>query len=109
MFLFFAAHFIASNVIGLELAYEHRNHFALIGAVLAVGSVLMQLGAHLQLRPAALGSQLNFSYDLKSVGLSIWPSFPFPRWSCIMRANHVRMVCLEDVSCAQNDIANYLE
>ena len=33
----------------------------------------------------------------------------FPRWSCIMRANHVRMVCLEDVSCAQNDIANYLE
>lgn len=26
-----------------------------------------------------------------------------------MRANHVRMVCLEDVSCAQNDIANYLE
>ena len=58
VFLFFAAHFIASNVIGLELAYEHRNHFALIGAVLAVGSVLMQLGAHLQLRPAALGGAI---------------------------------------------------
>src|SRR3546814_4629197 len=28
VFLFFAAHFIASNVVGLELAFEHRNHFA---------------------------------------------------------------------------------
>ena len=45
VFLFFAAHFIASNVVGLELAYEHRNHFALIGAVLAVGSVLGRIGA----------------------------------------------------------------
>lgn len=42
LFLFFAAHFVASNVIGLELAYEHRNHFALVGAMLAVGSVAMQ-------------------------------------------------------------------
>src|SRR5690606_30189310 len=40
VFLFFAAHTITSNVVALELAFEHRNHFALIGAVLAVGSVL---------------------------------------------------------------------
>ena len=51
VFLFFAAHFIASNVPDLELAFEHRNHFALVGAVLAVGSFLelaasrMRLGA----------------------------------------------------------------
>jgi hypothetical protein len=38
--LFFSAHFITSNVVGLELAYEHRNHFALVGAVLAIGSIL---------------------------------------------------------------------
>lgn len=44
--LFFSAHFIASNVIGLELVFEHRNHFALIGAVLAVGSLL----AHASIR-----------------------------------------------------------
>lgn len=37
IFLFFAGHFISSNVIGLELAFEHRNHFPLIGAVLALG------------------------------------------------------------------------
>ena len=47
--LFFAAHFITSNVVGLELAFEHRNHFALIGAVLAVGSLLAHLGQRLQL------------------------------------------------------------
>lgn len=51
--LFFGAHFITSNVIGLELAFEHRNHFALIGAVLAVGSLLAHAGARLRLRPAA--------------------------------------------------------
>ena len=49
VFLFFSAHFIASNAIGLELAYEHRNHFALIGAVLALGSVLTYLGSSLHI------------------------------------------------------------
>lgn len=51
VFLFFSAHIITSNVIGLELAFEHRNSFALIGAVLAVGSLLGAIGLHLQLRP----------------------------------------------------------
>ncbi len=39
IFLFFSAHAITSNVLGLELAFEHRNHFAMIGAVLAIGSL----------------------------------------------------------------------
>lgn len=51
VFLFFSAHFITSNVVGLELAFEHRNNFALIGAVLAVGSLLARIGRKLQLRP----------------------------------------------------------
>lgn len=49
IFLFFGAHFITSNVIGLELAFEHRNHFALIGAVLAIGSLLAELAQRLRL------------------------------------------------------------
>lgn len=52
VFLFFAAHFIASNVVNLELAFEHRNHFALIGVVLAAGSLLAQAVRRLQVRPA---------------------------------------------------------
>lgn len=54
--LFFGAHFITSNIIGLELAFEHRNHFALIGAVLAVSSLVAHAGARLPLRPAAQSS-----------------------------------------------------
>jgi hypothetical protein len=50
--LFFSAHFIASNVILLELAYEHRNHFALIGAVLAIGSLLAHVSQRLRVPPA---------------------------------------------------------
>lgn len=38
--LFFAGHFVTSNVIGLELAFEHRNHLPLIGIVLAVADLL---------------------------------------------------------------------
>jgi hypothetical protein len=52
VFLFFGAHFIASNVVGLELAFEHRNHFALIGAVLAVGSLLAHASLRMRVRPA---------------------------------------------------------
>lgn len=47
---FFSAHFVASNVIGLELAFEHRNHFALAGAVLAIGSLLAEAANRLQIR-----------------------------------------------------------
>ena len=50
--LFFSAHFIASNVIGLELVFEHRNHFALIGAVLAVGSLLAHASIRWRIRPS---------------------------------------------------------
>lgn len=33
--LFFAGHFLTSNVLNLELAFEHRNHFPMIGILLA--------------------------------------------------------------------------
>lgn len=37
--MFFAGHLLTSNVIGLELAFEHRNHFPLIGALLAAADL----------------------------------------------------------------------
>ncbi len=52
VFLFFAGHFITSNVIGLELVFEHRNNFPLIGAVLAIGVLLAQTSARLRSPPA---------------------------------------------------------
>lgn len=39
--LFFAGHFISSNVIGLELAFEHRNHFAMIGILVAFADLVV--------------------------------------------------------------------
>lgn len=33
---FFAGHVVTSNVLGLELAFEHRNHFPMIGLVLVL-------------------------------------------------------------------------
>lgn len=37
--LFFAGHALTSNVLNLELAFEHRNHLPLIGAVLAAADL----------------------------------------------------------------------
>lgn len=50
--LFFAGHFMTSNVLNLELAVEHRNHFPLIGLVLAAGDLLMLATQRLRMRPA---------------------------------------------------------
>lgn len=50
IFLFFSGHFVTSNVIGLELAFEHRNHFPLIGFVLAAGDLLSVAASRLRIR-----------------------------------------------------------
>ncbi|MDA3439431.1 hypothetical protein MJ046_03640 [Acinetobacter bereziniae] len=43
IFLYFSGHFVSSNVIGLELVFEHRNHFPLIGLVLAISDLILYL------------------------------------------------------------------
>ncbi|MDH1679990.1 hypothetical protein N5E30_00065 [Pseudomonas chengduensis] len=43
VFWFFAAHFITSNVIGLEMVFEHRNYFALLGVLLLVVELVSRL------------------------------------------------------------------
>lgn len=40
---FFAAHALSSNVINLELAFEHRNYFALLGVLLALAALLRHI------------------------------------------------------------------
>lgn len=48
--LFFAGHFMTSNVLNLELAFEHRNHLPLIGVLLAVADLCVALCQRLALR-----------------------------------------------------------
>ena len=40
VFWFFAAHLITSNVVPLELMFEHRNYFALFGVLLALADLV---------------------------------------------------------------------
>ncbi len=54
IFLFFAGHFVTSNVIDLEHAFEHRNHFPLIGVVLAAGDLMMLAAYHVRRRTTAI-------------------------------------------------------
>ena len=51
--LFFSGHFITSNVIGLEMAFEHRNHLPLIGIVLASYDLLAVAMDRFRIRFAA--------------------------------------------------------
>lgn len=45
---FFVAHALTSNVIPLELAFEHRNYLALFGLLLALSQPLAWVGAKLE-------------------------------------------------------------
>jgi len=40
---FFAAHAITSNILPLEMAFEHRNYFALLGVLLALADVTRRI------------------------------------------------------------------
>lgn len=48
--LFFAGHFVSSNLIPLELAFEHRNHLPLIGIVISVADLLMLASERVRFR-----------------------------------------------------------
>jgi len=41
--LFLIGHFITSNIIGLEMIFEHRNHFPMIGILLALVDLFMAI------------------------------------------------------------------
>ncbi|MBB1117755.1 hypothetical protein H4O09_11905 [Stenotrophomonas sp. W1S232] len=43
IFWFFAAHAITSNVVPLELVFEHRNYFALLGVLLVLAEVVRRI------------------------------------------------------------------
>lgn len=43
IFWFFAAHLLTSNVLSLELVFEHRNYFALLGILLAAADLVRRI------------------------------------------------------------------
>jgi hypothetical protein len=50
---FFAAHLLTSSPINLELVFEHRNYFALLGIILAAAALLCAFWRNMELRMLA--------------------------------------------------------
>lgn len=70
MLWFFAGHFVTSNVLGLELAFEHRNHFPMIGIILAVTDAVMAVTSRLR-----WGKSIGFvilTFALLGCGYGTW-------------------------------------
>jgi len=87
IFWFFAAHLLTSNVFNLELVFEHRNYFALLGVLLAladlvrripmrdgpalkyvgVGAIALCFGGLAMIRSATWGNELLLATDLVSI------------------------------------------
>lgn len=76
IFFFFAGHFLTSNVIALELVFEHRNHLPLLGILLALADLLPLAASRLRLswptQLAALGLLLAFVSTATLVRAYTW-------------------------------------
>ncbi|MEN1960938.1 hypothetical protein WCE41_11505 [Luteimonas sp. MJ246] len=75
---FFAAHAMTSNVVPLELAFEHRNYFALLGILVATAQLSAWIGSKLNADARrALGAlPVLLLVTLCSIQTHIW-SDPF--------------------------------
>lgn len=71
---FFASHLLSSNVVPLELAFEHRNYFALFGVLLAVAALVLRLPATrlVWLRPATVAVVLAGLMLLTLIRSATW-------------------------------------
>ncbi len=71
---FFAAHLLSSNVVPLELVFEHRNYFALLGIVLAITALVLRMPVSEipRLRPATVGVVLAGLMLLTLIRSATW-------------------------------------
>lgn len=91
--LFFAGHFISSNVIALELVFEHRNHFPLIGALLAIFDLLCWLFE----RAHANSNMKIATSGVLLLCLALLASFHLYTWGDPVR-HHAKLVALNQNS-----------
>ena len=70
---FFAAHLLTSNVIALELVFEHRNYFALLGVLLALADVMRRIPASRSMvPPIVVGAVIVGIALLGSIRAATW-------------------------------------
>ena len=71
---FFAAHLITSNVIALELVFEHRNYFALLGVLLALADLASRIPAQddPRFRRVVIGVAMVFLLFMTTLRAATW-------------------------------------
>lgn len=75
VFWFFAAHLITSNVVPLELMFEHRNYFALFGVLLALADLV-------RLVPTSDGPAIKYlGVGALTVGFAVFGAIRAAMWS----------------------------
>lgn len=76
VFWFFVAHAVTSNVLGLELVFEHRNYFALLGVLLALADCIRLVATEKRrvLNHVALGALVLGVMGLGALRAATWGS-----------------------------------
>ena len=71
---FFSAHALTSNVVALELVFEHRNYFALLGIILVVADLFgrLKLPEGPALKYAAVGAIILGFAGLTAIRSATW-------------------------------------
>jgi len=74
IFFFIASHLITSSAAALELAFEHRNYFALLGVIVGLIGLLPLSARNLPLRPLIAGAAAIFLVfaSLTAIRSSYW-------------------------------------
>jgi hypothetical protein len=71
---FFASHLLTSNVVGLELVFEHRNYLALLGILWAAADLVARIPMRdgPELKYVAVAAVLAFCAGLGLMRASVW-------------------------------------
>lgn len=71
---FFASHIITSNVVPLEIAFEHRNYFAILGVLLALADLIRRipLSDVPRIRPLTVGVVITGMFVITLIRSATW-------------------------------------
>ena len=85
---FLAAHALTASFLPLELVYEHRNYFAALGVLLAMGDLLLLAPSHAPTQRIAIADvgapDMVFPLGVLNFTCPVGPTSPV-RWAAVQR------------------------